>query len=185
MSDSLDGRLVAPSLLYRVARWYACRTRARAEKQVERLLARSGVECYLPLIEQERQWVDRRKLVAFPLFPGYVFAQFTLCQIHEILRTPGVVTILRTNGYPSPMRDEEIDSLRLLMEGVSQTGVVPSPADYLETGQEVVVTDGPFRGMRGVLLETRGRTRVAVGLSTIRQAISINLNRAVLQPARK
>ena len=128
--------------------------------------------------------MDRRKLVAFPLFPGYVFAQFTLCQIHEILRTPGVVTILRTNGYPSPMRDEEIDSLRLLMEGVSQTGVVPSPADYLETGQEVVVTDGPFRGMRGVLMETRGSTRVAVGLSTIRQAISINLNRAVLQPAR-
>ena len=106
LSDSLDVRPAAPPELYRVARWYVCRTRARAEKQVERLLVRSGVECYLPLIEQERQWVDRRKLVAFPLFPGYVFAQFTLCQIHEILRTPGVVTILRTNGYPSPMCDD-------------------------------------------------------------------------------
>lgn len=68
--------------------------------------------------------------------------------------------------------------MHLLMEGVQQTGTPPSPADYLEAGQEVVVTDGPFRGMRGVLLETCSRARVAVRLWAIHQAISVELNRA-------
>ena len=36
------------------AHWYACRTRARAEKQVDRLLEGAGVESYLPLVELER-----------------------------------------------------------------------------------------------------------------------------------
>ncbi|MCH8998646.1 MAG: UpxY family transcription antiterminator [Proteobacteria bacterium] len=175
---------MAPSLLYRVARWYACHTRARAEKQVNRLLRGIGVESYLPLVELQRQWADRKKCVAFPLFPGYVFAQFDLRQTHEILRTPGVVTIVRTNGYPSPLRDEEIASVRILMQGVDQTGILPSPADYLASGEAVVVTDGPFRGMRGTLLETRGPARVAVRLSGIHQAMSVELDRAVVQPTR-
>ena len=28
-------------------------------------------------------------------------------------RTPGIVTIVRTNGYPTPLRDEEIESVRI------------------------------------------------------------------------
>ena len=173
-----------PPELYRNARWYACRTRARAEKQVDRRLARSGVECYLPLMEQERQRADRKKRVAFPLFPGYIFARFNLSDIHEILRTAGVVTIVRTNGYPTPLREEELDSVRVLAEGANQTGIVPSPTDYLEPGREVVVIDGPFRGMQGVLLEMRGVARVAVRLSAIRQAMSLELNRAAVRSIR-
>jgi len=49
LSDSLDVHAAAPPELHRDARY----ARARAEKQVERLLARPRVECYLPLIEQE------------------------------------------------------------------------------------------------------------------------------------
>ena len=182
MSDCGKIITAVPPEPYRVPRWYACRTRARAEKQVDRLLARSGVECYLPLIEQERQWTDRRKRVAFPLFAGYLFARFDLCNIHKVLRTPGVVTIVRTNGYPTSLRDEEIDSVRRMVDGVNRTGIVPSPVDYVETGQEVVVTDGPFQGMRGMLLQTRGGTRVLVRLSAIRQAMSVELDRAALRP---
>ncbi len=164
------------------ARWYVCHTRSRAEKKVDRLLAGFGVVSYPALIEQDRQWADRRKRISRPLFPSYVFAQFRLCEIQRILRTPGVVTVLGSKGYPSSLADEEIDSVRSLVDGVNHTGILPSWADFLEPGQEVVVTKGPFRGMRGVLLETRGRTRVAVRVSALSMAPSVELNRAVLQP---
>ncbi len=170
--------------LYKISRWYACRTRARAEKQVDRLLLAAGFESYLPLVELERQWADRKKRVAFPLFPGYVFARFRLGEIHEILRTPGVVTVLRVNGYPTPIREEELESVRRLVAGVNQTGVLPSPSDYLEEGQEVVVVDGPFKGMYGVLLEVRGRISVVVRLSAIRQAVRVQIDRRLVWPAR-
>lgn len=169
---------------YRVPRWYACRTRARAEKQVDRLLLGFGFQSYLPLVLLERQWADRKKRVAFPLFPGYVFARFALTRMHEILRTPGVVTVVRVNGYPTAIREEEIESVRRLVEGVNQTGIMPSPSDYLEEGEEVVVTDGPFKGMYGVLLEIKGRTSVVVRLSAIRQAVRVTIDRRLVRPAR-
>jgi transcription antitermination factor NusG len=169
--------------LYPVARWYACRTKARAEKQVDRLLSGAGFGSYLPLVQLERQWADRKKKVAFPLFAGYVFARFRLGQIHEILRTPGVVTVVRVNGYPTPIREEELESVRRLVAGVNESGVMPSPSDYLEAGQEVVVMEGPFKGMRGVLLEFKGRTSVVVRLSAIRQAVRVHIDRRQLRPA--
>ena len=74
--------------------WYACRTRPRAEKQAGRLLKLRGVQSYVPLLERERQWSDRKKRVGFPLFAGYVFAQFSLASLHEVLSTPGIVTVV-------------------------------------------------------------------------------------------
>lgn len=169
---------------YKVPRWYACRTRSRAEKQVDRLFSGAGFESYLPLVELERQWADRKKRVAFPLFPGYVFARFRLGEMHEILKTPGVVTVVRVNGYPTPIREEELESVRRLVAGVNQTGVMPSPSDYLEEGQEVVVAEGPFKGMYGVLLEVKGKASVVVRLSAIRQAVRVTLDRRLVRPAR-
>src|SRR5207247_9430806 len=86
--------------------WYACRTRPRAEKQVGRLLRLRRVESYVPLLEQVRQWTDRKKRVGFPLFPGYVFARFSLAMVHEVLRTPGIVTIVRNHAGPAPDADD-------------------------------------------------------------------------------
>jgi transcription antitermination factor NusG len=148
------------------------------------LFSAGGFESYLPLVELERQWADRKKRVAFPLFPGYVFARFRLVEMHEILKTPGVVTVVRVNGYPTPIREEELESVRRLVAGVNQTGVMPSPSDYLEEGEEVVVAEGPFKGMYGVLLEIKGRATVVVRLSAIRQAVRVTLDRRLVRPAR-
>lgn len=174
-----------PPELYHEARWYACRTRARAEKQVDRLLRGWGIEAYVPLIERDRRWADRRKRVGFPLFPGYVFARFRLTDLWVVQGTPGVVLVVRPNGYPTPLKDEELESVRILAAGANATGVLPSPSDFLEVGQEVVVTDGPFKGMTGLLVEVRGRARVIVRLSAIRQAAGVELERKLLRPVRR
>lgn len=182
--SSLVSSPPGPPELYRVARWYACRTRARAEKRVDQLLAGAGFQSFLPLVELERQWADRKKRVAFPLFSGYVFAHFRLAEMHEILQTPGVVTVVRVNGYPTPIREEQLESVRCLVEGVNATGVMPSVSDYVEVGQEVCVLDGPFKGMCGLLVEARSRASVVVRLSAIRQAVRVHIDRRALRPLR-
>lgn len=164
--------------------WFACSTRSRAEKKVRLHLEGAGIEAYLPLVEQERQWADRRKLVEVPLFPGYVFVLTSLVGISDVLRVSGVVKVADPNGYPTPVRQAELEAVRRLVEGVNESGLLPSPADYLEADQEVVVVEGPFTGMAGVLVEDRGRTRVAVKIAALRQATSVELDRTVLRPAR-
>lgn len=123
------------------------------------------------------------KRVAFPLYPGYLFARFRMDAIGDVLRTPRVVSVVRVNGHPTPVREEELDSVRRLVAGANETGQEPEPEAYLRPGDPVVVTDdGPFRGMRGILVETRGGARVAVRLEAIRQATSVELDAAALTP---
>ncbi|MFQ5690675.1 MAG: hypothetical protein ACE5HQ_10430 [Gemmatimonadota bacterium] len=86
------------------------------------------------------------------------------------------------NGHPTPVREEEIASVRALVEGAKATGVLPAPSDYLTVGQEVVVVQGPFKGMRGRLVEERGRVRVVVRLAVVRQAMSVEMTRSYLRP---
>jgi transcriptional antiterminator NusG len=176
------GQITPPELLEKTC-WYACRTKSRAEKKVEQRLLTAEFEVYLPVVEEERQWADRKKTVVFPLFPGYLFVRFRLAELHEVLRFPGVDSVLRPNGYPTPVRDEEFSSLRIFVDGVKKTGALPSPWDFLEPGRDVAVVSGPFRGMRGVMIEERGRARVMVRIGVLRQATSVELDRAVLKLA--
>ena len=173
-----------PADLYRSPRWYACRTRSRAEKQASRLFQERNIESYLPLHEQTRQWADRKKQVEFPLFPGYIFARFHLGGIHHVLEVPGIVTVVRIGTHPTPVCEAELDAVRILADGIRETGVLPSPADCLSEGDDVVVIDGAFKGMKGVLHEERGKSRVVVRLSVLRQAVSVALDRQLLRPAR-
>jgi len=141
------------------------------------------VEAYLPLLAQMRQWTDRKKRVDFPLFPGYVFARFGPEQIHQVLLTPGVLTIVRSGGAPVPVRDEELESVRILLDCANAGHSAPQPVDFLELGQEVLVREGPFSGVRGVIIEDRGRTRVVVRLRALRRALSVELPRDMLRAA--
>src|SRR2546425_13171357 len=135
------------------------------------------------MLERVRQWSDRRKRVGFPLLPGYVFARFSLGMVHEVLRTPGVVTIVRNDGHPAPVRGEELESIRILVACVNAGNSPPEPVEFLEAGQEVIVAQGPFSGIRGVLLEDRGRVRVVIRLSALRRALSVELPREMLRAA--
>ena len=174
-------RAVPPRELFLEPHWYACRTRARAEKQVDRLLDRAGLETYLPLVERERQWADRKKRVAFPLFPGYTFARFCLGVYGDVVRTVGLVAVLGGRTGPIPVREEELEAVRRFAGGIEATGQLPEALDWLEPGTPVQVIEGPFRGMRGFLVEVRGRTRVAVRLSALRMAMSVELDRSSLR----
>lgn len=172
----------APQELYERQEWYACRTRARAEKKVDRLLTAAGVTSYVPLVERTRKWSDRSKQVTFPLFPGYVFARFSLSSMSEIVRTPNLIEVVRVNGSPTPIREAVIESIRALVHGAHTVGEEPTTHDYLVRGQEVRVVQGPFEGLRGILTEVRGKTRIVIRLEAIRQAVSVEMTSRFVLP---
>lgn len=158
-----------------VPRWYACYTRARHEKSVERHLASRGFGTFLPLIERERQWKDRVKRVEFPLFPSYVFARFRLADVHGVLTTPGLATIVRVDGRPVSIPAEELENVRRFVAALAASGAEVELRPLVEEGQRVRILGGPFRGVEGVVVERRGRRRVLVGLSAIRQGLEVDV----------
>lgn len=180
-----DAERTPPAQLYEAPHWYACYTRARHEKQVETLLRERGFESYLPLVAMERQWKDRRKLVQFPLFPSYVFGRFTLKELHGVLTTPGVSTIVRANGYPTPIPERDIANVQTFVRALTTAGIEAEQRPFLAEGQWVKVLEGPFEGVEGIVVEQRGRKRVLVGLEAIGQGLEIDIDTRLLKPIRR
>jgi transcription antitermination factor NusG len=171
----------APAALYEEARWYACHARSRHEKRIAQGLRDKGIEGYLPIVERESQWKHRRKRVAWPLFAGYVFARFRLGELGRVLAVPGVATVVRARGYPTPIPDAEIENIRQFAEALARTGEMPETVPFLEVGRRVRVMDGPFEGIEGIVTESRKRSRVRVGLSAIGRALEVDIATHLLQ----
>lgn len=162
--------------------WYACHTRARHEKQVETALRQRGLESYLPTFARLRQWKDRRKLIAWPLFPGYVFVACDRAGLSRVLSTPGVAAIVRTNGRPVPIRTEELDNVRRFAAALERAPAEPELRPFVPVGALVCVRTGAFAGVRGVVLERKNRRRVLVGVEAIGRGLEIDIEDALLDP---
>lgn len=150
--------------------WYAVQTMYRHEQRISRDLAAKGFPTYLPLLRETHQWSDRRKIVEAPAFSGYVFVrqQVSARSRVRVLETPGVVSILGSNHTPAPIPDDEIESLRRMIEKGGDCERCACP----EVGDLVEVKHGPLAGLRGRLLEVRKGFRLILAIQAVSQAIS-------------
>ncbi len=92
-------------------KWYAIHVRSRHEFQIFDRLKLKGIEAFLPTVEKLRKWKDRKKLVTFPLFPGYLFVRITneARNMLEVLKIKGVVNMIcAIPGEPAPI-PEDVD----------------------------------------------------------------------------
>src|SRR4051794_33141278 len=105
--------------------WYAFYTRARHERRVEERLQHRGFESFVPRIPLQRQWKDRKKIVDWPLFPGYVFARCTVQEVGKVASTTGIVSVVSNNGKPAPVDADELLNVRWLVQVLTLTGGVP------------------------------------------------------------
>lgn len=157
--------------------WYALQTHSRHEKPVRDRLQAVGIEPFLPLSKQRRQWSDRTVWANLPLFNGYCFAKFELDHSLAVLKTPGVVRIVGT-VKPEPIREEEITALQL----VSSADRMMEPCDYLTEGTWVEVVQGPLTGLRGQLVRRTKQHGLVIRASLIQQAALVHIEADEIVP---
>ena len=152
-------------------RWYAVHSRSRFEKKVSALLHEKGLAAYLPVKRLQRKWKDRKKFIDFPLFPCYLFVHIPLLDKKAVIQTKGVVRIV---GFPEPVPvpDNQIEALKRFESQDVQ--VDPYPEFF--PGKEIEVKKGPFRGIRGYVLEKNKKYRLLVGLELISQVVSVEID---------
>jgi transcriptional antiterminator NusG len=153
--------------------WFALRTRPRHEKVVTQQLESSGVEAFLPTCDQVRTWSDRKKVVEFPLFPGYVFvrtSQATPARA-RIFQARGVLGFVGPNNQGTPIPPQQIESVRALMQ--EQVHCRPHP--YLTVGQRVRIQDGALKGLEGILVRVASDQSLIVSVDLIQRSVAIRL----------
>jgi transcription antitermination factor NusG len=163
--------------------WFVVWTESRAEKRVESRIAALGLEPWLPKVTERRKWSDRWREVVFPLFPGYLFARGRIAHLSSILRTPGVVSVVKIGTRPALLADGFINSLR---HAIESSGVTPTPVteqvDYA-VQDEVIVREGPLAGLRGIVQEVRSGRRLVVWITHIGRGVAFTIGSALVSRA--
>jgi transcription termination/antitermination protein NusG len=156
------------------SRWFAVWTRSRHERTVFEQVSQLGLEAFLPTITRWSRWKDRRKMIEWPLFPGYCFARFDPAARLTVLKCSGVVSIVSFNGEPAPVPDVEIDSIRTLV--LSELPYDPCP--LLKTGTLVEVTHGPLKGVIGRLQRKGSHARLVLSVELIGRSVRVEIDAA-------
>ena len=163
--------------------WFVIWAESRAEKRVEKRIAALGLCAWLPTIKERHRWSDRWKEVESPLFPGYLFARATNADWPQILRTPGVLTVVKERGKPAVIAGSLMASLR---DAIGRKGVAPEPVsesvDY-SPGDEIIVQEGVLSGVRGIVRERRSGRQLVIWVAEIGRGVAFTIGSALVKAA--
>ncbi len=161
--------------------WYCLHTRSRHEEVVLHRLEDKRFQVFLPKLEVWSRRKDRRKKIQKALFPGYLFVHEQLDPRHrlEILKTPGVVQILGNEEGPVPVAENQIESIKKILNGKAAV----SPFPYLKEGQMVRVVEGPMKDCEGFLLKIKeGKERLIISLELLKRSVSVEIDGLSVEP---
>jgi transcription antitermination factor NusG len=104
------------------------------------MLQLSGVQHFLPLKSEVRQWSDRRQTVSVPLFSGYLFVRMnpTKDSLLRVLKAPGIAGLVGNSAGPLPIPDRQIEDIRTVLAQRVECTAIP----ILEEGDLVRVVRG-------------------------------------------
>lgn len=160
--------------------WYVLYTRPRHEKKLAATLGRMGLTSYLPLQRLKRKWSDREKLVEEPLFKGYLFLQIDYTKDRlAALKLPGALYFVMFEGKPASVDPKTIESLKILESKAALLEVAPATA--FTPGDEVIVTQGPFKGIRAQVERRKNQNRLLVRLPLLNQIVFTDVDAWDLQ----
>ncbi|MCW0483164.1 UpxY family transcription antiterminator [Gaoshiqia sediminis] len=148
------------SLVNSTYQWLAVYTRSRSEKKLLSELVKKGIDCYLPLKIEKRQWSDRIKKIEEPLLKGYLFVKVSNKEYFNVLNTPGAVTYVSFEGKAAPIPEKQINDLKTFMKFYNDQ--VDVTRESLSKGEKVIVVTGPLKGVTGEITDFRGKNRIAL-----------------------
>jgi transcriptional antiterminator NusG len=175
--DTRDGeRMTSPEAEARDTElsWYAVHVRSRHEFSVAERLAAAEIEAFLPVVERLSKWKDRKKVVKFPLFPGYLFVRVgeENEEKRAVLQTAVVVRFVCFRpGEPESVPEEQIGSLKRLVE--NKAALDPYP--YLKEGQLVRIRRGPLKGVEGILVKRLSEHMLVLSVDILQQGTALKM----------
>lgn len=173
VSRRTQALLAAAGMEKPARRWFVVTVRNGEDRSVAEQLERSGVEVWMPVVmmiptrrggmpKKEKEPQERLAL------KGYVFVKVaaTTESWSGLATVKGVLGMLgRSDGRPLPIADAVVDLFRRYFRDDPEAKATVT--DAVRQGDEVVVTDGPFRSFPGTVKtidEARGRAVIMLGI---------------------
>lgn len=142
--------------------WYCIHTKSKSEHIAAAHLIQltEEMEVFSPRLRYLKKTVRGKVWYVEALFPGYVFARFSLGQwLRAVNYTNAVLRVIHFGGRYPTVPQEIIALWRERVDGEALITV----QEQLEAGDEIEIVEGPLRGLRTVItkvLPAKERVRI-------------------------
>ena len=153
-------------------KWYPVYTQSRAEKKAYQALVNKGIETYLPLHRQLKQWADRKKWIDEPFIKSYLFVYINEHEQSEVLMTKGIARFIYFSNKVTPMPSRQIEELKLLMASPYELEITE---EDLQPGEKIIIKAGPLKGITGEIISYRSQKQLLLRLESLGCSIIVNV----------
>ena len=149
-------------------KWFVVYTRPKQELKVASQLSAIGIANYCPTITLIKQYSDRKKKVTRPLLSSYVMVELEDKERNKVFACSGIVRYLFFLGKPAVVLAPQINLMQDHLNGVYNDFKVTT----LSVGDSHTITEGPFSGVSGKVVETNN-TKVKLELTCLGMQITL------------
>ena len=163
--------------------WFVLRVSYGRIDKAKTFVEAKGLECYVPLQYKEVRKQGKKRIITTPLLPSLIFVHASAEQVEALLHDNKVVanesrsllsyyfdhTIhLQDNPNRTPpliIRDEAMNNF-IRLTSIKNPHIIPVTSNSIQfkLGDNVVVTEGEFKGVHGRVARIAGQQRVVVEL---------------------
>jgi transcriptional antiterminator NusG len=142
---------------------YENKVRHNLEQRIESMgMANQIFQVVVPTEEEIEVKEGKRRTIERRVFPGYILVQMLMNDDswYVVRNTPGVTGFVGMGNKPTPLRQEEVQSIIKRMEAEA-----PKVKVTFKPGQKVRIVDGPFNDFMGTVDEInmdKAKVRVMV-----------------------
>lgn len=163
--------------------WFVLRVTYGRIVKAKEFAEAKGLECYVPLRYKEVRKQGKKRIITEPLLPSFLFVHATAEQVENLLHDIKIVanesrallsyyfnhTIHRQDNPdrnpPLTIRDEAMNNF-IRLTSVKNPHIIHVTSNNIQfkLGDNVVVTEGEFKGVHGRVARIAGQKRVIVEL---------------------
>lgn len=163
--------------------WFVLRVSYGRIDKAKTFVEAKGLECYVPLRYKEVRKQGKKRIIPIPLLPSLIFIHASAEQVEALLHDNKVVsnesrallsyyfdhTIHCQNNPdrnpPLTIQDEAMNNF-IRLTSIKNPHIIPVTSNSIQfkLGDNVVVTEGEFKGIHGRVARIAGQQRVVVEL---------------------
>ena len=164
-------------------RWFVLRVSYGRIDKAKTFVEAKGLECYVPLQYKEVRKQGKKRILTIPLLHSLIFVHASAEQVEALLHDNKVManesrallsyyfdhTIHRQDNPdrnpPLTIQDEAMNNF-IRLTSVKNPHIIPVTSNSIQfkLGDNVVVTEGEFKGVHGRVARIAGQQRVVVEL---------------------
>ena len=163
--------------------WFVLRVSYGRIDKAKTYVEAKGLECYVPLQYKEVRKQGKKRILTTPLLPSLIFVHAAAEQVEALLHDNKVMAnesrallsyyfnhTIHRQGNPDRnppliIRDEAMNNF-IRLTSIKNPHIIPVTSNNIQfkLGDNVVVTEGEFKGVHGRVARIAGQQRVIVEL---------------------